>query len=114
MPTAHLPPTPHRQTTLIGLFLLLLVGLFTWQSWRTDRDDQLQQLRTVAELAERATDRYFTQQQLALGELAGRLVDEGGLGDPGRAHRLLLAKYRFDFDIYRILDWFRSLVGTAK
>jgi hypothetical protein len=27
---------------------------------------------------------------------------------------LLLAKYRFDFDIYRILDWFRSLLGTTK
>ena len=27
---------------------------------------------------------------------------------------LLLAKYRFDFDIYRILDWFRSLLGTPK
>lgn len=90
MPTTQLPPPPHRQTTLIGLLLLLLVSLFTWQSWRTDRDDQLQQLRTVAELAERATDRYFTQQQLALAELAVRLADEGGLNDPERGHLLLL------------------------
>ena len=90
MPATNLPQPPHRQTTLMGLLLLVLVGLFTWQSWRTDRDDQLQQLRTVAELAERATDRYFSQQQLALGELAGRLLAEGGLGDPGLGHRLLL------------------------
>lgn len=90
MPTSRPPPPPYRQTTLIGLLLLLLVGLFTWQSWRTDRDDQLQQLRTVAELAERATDRYFTQQQLALAELAGRLVAEAALTDPIAGHRLLL------------------------
>lgn len=90
MPPSPLPPPPHRQSTLLGLLLLLLVGLFTWQSWRTDRDDQLQQLRTVAELAERATDRYFTQQQLALAELAAKLVAEGGLSSPEHGHRLLL------------------------
>ena len=91
MPTPPLPPPPRRQTTLIGVLLLVLVGVFTWQGWRTDRDDQLQQLRTVAELAERATDRYFTQQQLALGELARVLVAEDALRDAERGHRLLLA-----------------------
>ena len=90
MPHTRPPLPPHRATTLIGLLLLTLVGLFTWQGWRTDRADQLQQLRTVAELAERATDRYFMQQQLALGELAKLLVAEGALTDSERGHRLLL------------------------
>ena len=90
MPATHLPPPARRQTGLIGLLLLVLVGLFTWQSWRADRNDQLLQLRTVAELAERATDRYFQQQQLALAELAVLLVEGGALADEARAHRLLL------------------------
>ena len=91
MPTTPVPSPPRRQTALIGLLLLVLVALFTLQSWRTDRDDQLQQMRTVAELAERATDRYFTQQRIALGELAGDLVEQGALRDEERGHRLLLA-----------------------
>lgn len=91
MPTPPLPPPPSRQTTLIGLLLLVLVGLFALQSWLSDRDDQLQQMRTVAELAERATDRYFVQQQLALGELAADLSEGGTLADAERGHRLLLA-----------------------
>lgn len=90
MPDTPPPPPRDRATTLIGLLLLVLVGLFTWQGWRTDRADQLQQLRTVAELVERATDRYFMQQQLALGELANVLVAEGELNDAQRGHRLLL------------------------
>ena len=91
MPTHPLPPPHSRQTLLIGLLLLVLVGLFALQSWRSDRDDQLQQMRTVAELAERATNRYFIQQQLALGELAMDLMEGGALADAGRGHRLLLA-----------------------
>jgi signal transduction histidine kinase len=91
MSAPHLPSAPYRQTALIGVLLVLLVGLFTWQSWRADRDDQLLHLRTVAELAERATDRYFLQQQLALGELAAQLVEDNGLSDPWQAHQLLLA-----------------------
>ena len=91
MRDAQLPPLPHRATILFGLMLLVLIGLFTWQAWRTDRDDQVQQLRTVAELVERATDRYFTQQQLALGELALDRLAEGELNDAARGHRLLLA-----------------------
>lgn len=90
MPNTILQDPSRRSTALIGLLLLTLVGLFSWQSWRSDRDDQVQQLRTVAELAERATDRYFRQQQLALEELAGQLLKEGWMGDTERAHKLLL------------------------
>ncbi len=91
MPNSSLPPSPRRQTALIGLLLLVLVGVFALQSWRTDRDDQLQQMRTVAELAERATDRYFIQKQIALEELAKDLVEQDALRDEERGHRLLLA-----------------------
>jgi signal transduction histidine kinase len=74
---------------LVAALLLAFLGSFGWQTWRAIHAEETLQLQTVAELTERATDRYFSQMQLALGALADEIVAVDGLAQRARTQGLL-------------------------
>ncbi len=78
-----------RLATLLGLLLLCFAGLFGWHSWQATQQEQVRQMRSALHISETALDRYFSQVQASLGQLAQDLLLSNRLPQAEHARQLV-------------------------
>lgn len=74
---------------VILLFLLVLVGVFSWVSWQSEKQDESSRLLLLAELSGKSINAYFGLVKSNLAVLSQEILEEDGTLDPARAEQLI-------------------------
>ncbi|MFH0995034.1 MAG: PAS domain S-box protein [Pseudomonadota bacterium] len=78
-----------RVFSLLSLFLVIYISVFSWQSWRVEKAGQIQNMRNIMELGEKAIDVYFTQMENSMLGLSRDLIETDGQIDLDHAFVLV-------------------------